>query len=453
MNKSKIILLFYLTLIEINIMGQTSQTNSKLQIEIGKNILLNEVSNNEQFIEPHITSHPSNPNHLLAVSAVFPAPYKSIDPNDVRSVSFVSNDGGLTWSRHKFSAIGGLDAWVTLTDNIAVTTILGKHSVFSDYKFNSPNSQLLCYFSFDGGYTWSKTPQSMGQYHDGPRSSATKDGSIFIASHQSFSRENTRIYVARILQDAFLERTTFINPSNLNIAVDGITTYSDGTLAIAYQDFQRPITGAMRDKKGNWRGRLKTRREWLVTSKDKGITFSAPKLISEEFYDRANDLSVDNSDSKYKNRIYCVGSNTNYKSILLTYSDDYGNTWSDITFIEPSNLEGVRKEPHIAINKDGTVAIAWFDSRDNPEKRLCYSPYITFSMDGGKTFSKPVKVANEKSCLDPSLSGKAIANRFPEGGDYFGLNASADGKFHILWPDARTGKFDLYTSAITLKYN
>ena len=108
----------------------------------------------------------------------------------------------------------------------------------------------------------------------------------------------------------------------------------------------------------------------------------------------------------------------------------------------------------MAINKDGVLAISWLDSRDYGESDytgLCYNTYMTFSMDGGKTFSEPVKLSTEKSCVDPKVAGEFVARRWPVGGDYFGLTATSDGKFHIVWPDARSGKFELMTSSVAIK--
>jgi hypothetical protein len=37
------------------------------------------------------------------------------------------------------------------------------------------------------------------------------------------------------------------------------------------------------------------------------------------------------------------------------------------------------------------------------------------------------------------------------GGDYFGLTAGADGRFHLVWSDARDGAFQIWTAAVSVQ--
>lgn len=446
------IIVFIASVFFSKITAQKYADSSNLEVSIDKNILVGTQPKESQLVEPHLAAHPTNPNKLIAAAAVVSTSQRT-NLDIEHCVVFLSDDAGKSWIRKDLTGQAGLDAWVAFSEKNILVTTLGPHKIYDEYKFNDGN-QLLVYLSEDGGINWVKTPQTLGSNHDGPRSVVGKNGEIFITSHRSnLPNVNTQIYVAKLDYKNLVERTTYVNPSNLNIAVDGITAYNDGTIAISFQDFQYPITGSLKDENGNWRGPIKTRREWLVTSSDNGKTFTPPKLITEKFFDRANDLIVDRTDKKFKDRLYCVGSNKDYESILITYSDDKGYTWSDAKAIEKKELKGIRIEPQVAVNKDGILAIAWFDSRDNAESKLCYSPYISFSSDGGETFNKPRKVADKKSCLNPEIAGENVTRRWPEGGDYFGLSASADGKFHVLWPDARSGKFELMTAAITVKKN
>lgn len=433
--------------------GQSNaQEKKETQIIVSNNVVVGSGSTATQLIEPHVTAHPTNPKHLIAVGTEHNTRDENESTDTDHCVAFLSLDGGLTWAKKDLPAKVGLDSWISLTDKVAVLTTLGNDESTSDY--NEEYYQLLTYFSTDGGTTWSKA-QSLGYAHDGPRSTVGIDGSVYLTSHQSYENVANKIFVAKLRRTNFMEKTTSLLPSYLNQAIDGITTFSDGTLAISYQDFQKPISGSFKDANGNWRGRIKTRRQWLITSEDQGHTFSAPRLISERYFDRANDLVADKSNGEFNNRLYCIGSSLDYKSLLFTYSDDQGKTWTDEIEIESPELNGIRKEPQLAINKDGVLAIAWFDSRDygeNDYTGLCYNTYLTISTDGGKTFSKAVKVSTEKSCVNPEKAGAFVARRWRDGGDYFGLTASADGKFHVVWPDARNGKFELMTSSIEVKY-
>jgi hypothetical protein len=73
------------------------------------------------------------------------------------------------------------------------------------------------------------------------------------------------------------------------------------------------------------------------------------------------------------------------------------------------------------------------------------------SLDGGVTFAPAVRVATDLSCPDPSRAGEYPVRRWSTGGDYFGFAAGADGRFHVLWPDARDGTFEIWTAAASVR--
>lgn len=429
--------------------GQEQQSEPELQVQVGENILLGGAVSGEQLIEPHIAAHPSDPNHLIAVGWVYPTSGNRGDTDVERCRSFASDDGGQTWKQNELSGQGCADPWITLTENGAILTALGTNQLLP----GQPRSQLLAYFSSDGGNNWSEVPQSLGFQHDGPRSVADADGTVYIVSSQFLSdsgKPRFPVYIGRSESGIqYIEKMTRIFPSNLNLNADGITTLSDGSVVVIYQDYQRPVDGFRMGDSGP-RGILKTRREWAIISSDGAETFSIPKLITESCYDRAGDLSADTASNAYRDRLYVVCSGNDYKSILIIWSSDRGEEWSDAMPVElPDSLTGVRREPHVAVNRDGIVMVAWMDSRDDPSGK-CYTPYVSVSSNGGQAFSDATKVGNKLSCPDPSVAGDIVPGRWPTGGDYFGLTAAADGQFHLLWSDARSGKFELRTAAISV---
>lgn len=429
--------------------AQSTIESSNLTVEVSENIIVG-VGTNQQFIEPSVAAHPTNPNHLIAVTAT--ASTINGDDLDIEHCTiFVSKDGGKTWKRQDMEGKGGIDSWITFTKNKAVVTTLSQSPIYEEYNFNRYH-QILVFASEDGGDNWTKTPQTLGTGHDFPRSVADKDGTIYIISGRGKYDEGklrNGVFIAKIHpKGSYVEKLHTIIPSNLTQITDGLATLSDGTLVITYHDYQRP---ADFEKFGKFAGRLKTRRVWAMTSKDKGETFSYPKLITEASYGRPTDIVADTSDM-FRDRLYHVTIGDQFKSIIVTHSMDGGDLWSDPIPVEPLAPVGQeRLIPQIAVNKDGVVAVAWMDNRDNPTGN-CYTPYIIFSIDGGMTFSNLTKVGSELSCPETSLAGEYVTSRrrWSSGGDYFGLTATADGKFHVLWPDARSGKFDLMTSAITV---
>jgi len=52
-----------------------------------------------------------------------------------------------------------------------------------------------------------------------------------------------------------------------------------------------------------------------------------------------------------------------------------------------------------------------------------------------------------ENCPDSPANGEA-GRRWPEGGEYHGLTATADGRFQVLWSDSREGIYQLRTTTI-----
>jgi len=101
------------------------------------------------------------------------------------------------------------------------------------------------------------------------------------------------------------------------------------------------------------------------------------------------------------------------------------------------------------VNKDGVIGVSWLDGRDDPTGR-CYGVYFTASLDGGDTFLPPSRVSTTPSCPDPQRNGGSF-DRWPRGGDYHGLAATSDGQFHVLWPDASGGVFQVTTARLEVR--
>lgn len=400
------------------------------------------------LIEPHLATHPSDPNQLLAVGWV----HLAGEPAEAEEhcAAFHSSDGGRTWKRRDLVSVGCGDPWVSLTnEGTAVLTALGTHSSLPD----PADHNLVAYFSRDGGETWHDIPQGLGGGHDGPRSLAAPDGTIYVLSGQAWrpgaGRGRFSVFVGRARPGRiYVDILPRLLPSNLNLNSDGLAALSDGTLVITYNDFQRPVPEeGFRSRAGA----LEVRRTWAMVSSDQGHSFSIPFLVTEECWSRPTFLAADTSSGPFQDRLYHVCEGEEQRAVLLMYSTDRGEVWTAATPIEPPAAEaGSRSEPQVAVSGQGVVGVAWMDGRDDPSGR-CYAPYLAASLDGGETFGPAVRVATELSCPDVSRAGEFPVRRWPRGGDYFGLAAGADGRFHVLWPDARDGAFEIQTTAVSIR--
>src|SRR5262249_30926228 len=119
----------------------------------------------------------------------------------------------------------------------------------------------------------------------------------------------------------------------------------------------------------------------------------------------------------------------------------------------------------IAVNRDGTVGVFWYDTR-GLVGRDQWHVYFSASSDGGETFLPPVRVSSDpstpftdqnhrptpesvrQSAQSVGVLFRSAFSRWPDGGDYVGLTTDAAGVFHPVWADSRAGSFQLYTSRI-----
>jgi len=230
----------------------------------------------------------------------------------------------------------------------------------------------------------------------------------------------------------------YVTPSNLNLNSDNAVILSDGMLVVPFVDFQRNVD------EFNSAGMLERRRSWVITSDDGGQHFSPPLLVSEACGVGFTSLAVDKSSTSFRDRLYFVCTNREQNGIYLDYSADRGEKWSDPIRVNQAQNEIARRIRTVAVNKDGVVAVTWYDRRNDATGK-CWDIFLAASLDGGKTFLPEVRVSTAMSCPETPRNANA-AQRWPAGGDYSGLTATSDGFFHVFWSDSRTGIYQLWTA-------
>jgi hypothetical protein len=234
---------------------------------------------------------------------------------------------------------------------------------------------------------------------------------------------------------------THIVPSNLNLNAHVPVVLSDGTLLASFVDFQRNVD--------NFRGRgmLERSRIWMLRSTDGGYSFSIPLLANEGC--QGSSMTADTTaGSPFRDRVYLACRQRRSGAIVVNYSTDAGEIWTDPVRVHSAAADTIvlRAQPAVAVNRDGVLGVTWIDGRVQPGNR-CQQIYFAASLDGGRTFLPERVVSSERSCPDSTINGAAYA-RWRYGGDYFGMTAGVDGRFHVLWSDARRGAFQLWTAAI-----
>lgn len=161
-------------------------------------------------------------------------------------------------------------------------------------------------------------------------------------------------------------------------------------------------------------------------------------------------------------KMFAVGDSV-ASDIFFMNSGDDGFSWSSpINIITNSSTTSPNDQffPWITLNSVGNrISIMYYDRSDYINNDLM-DVKISTSIDGGRTFTAPVKITDVPS--DPRAAGSTTNNWF---GDYNNIAPmvvpSTVGKVAPIWADARNGNFDIFSSAPdvqirlrdTIKYN
>jgi hypothetical protein len=114
----------------------------------------------------------------------------------------------------------------------------------------------------------------------------------------------------------------------------------------------------------------------------------------------------------------------------VRFSDDGGVTWSSEAEVDDETVNAYQFHVNIAVGPDGTVGVGFYDTRaDFPANKKTHR-FISYSTDGGVTWSTNEQVASRQS----DESGFGDANDY---GDYQGIDARPDAGFWSVWTDSR----------------
>ena len=436
------------------------------RILVGPNILVSR-DGDIPHTELIAAADPQNAKNLIAAG---------ITPSSARgswaTKTYASVDGGVTWSHSSFPELheaGALDPQVGYGPQ--GTAYFSAIRFVKDEK-GQDRAGLLFYRSEDNGRTWSK-PVDMGFSYDHPimgvdQTTGAYAGRIYLSVLYGYP-----VYTVGVFRSEDDGRT-FTGPveaanggGKIGInTISNVVILRDGTLLIPYVDFEFDPEKSKTQNALNF---------WIVSSKDGGITFSAPQKIGAQHVNNTPEglkffgvatAAADRSNT-FPDRIYLVWNDfrSGKYRMMISYSSDRGRTWSAAAPVDPGAPAHAQQfQPAVAVNKDGVLGITWFDSRNsNDESR--YDEYFTASLDGGKSFLPPVRVSSESSMpagganhtLIPDIyfmQGKLMMGfmsaytRWPSGGDYMGLTADRNGTFYPVWADSRTGTFQMQTAFV-----
>jgi hypothetical protein len=390
-----------------------------------------------RFSEPHLVVHPARPYHFLA--AVWTASTSESNVQDRRCSSFVSTDAGAAWTRHEFAIGECYDAQVAIVpDGHAVFVALGK---VPNIRPDRPD-WLIVFRSNDGGITWDDVPTIIGVRYDHPAvavdlSSSSRRGWIYVTSHLewadgSLSRKSAVVVTRSRDGGQTFDHPVFLMPSGLHNSAEMPVVLSDGTLVVSYQDFP-------------W-GAVTPRRLWSVRSSDGGVSFSPPHLVTDRCGPpppmQLTSLAADPNEL----RVFAACRQAEGGAVVVFASDNRSDSWRGPATAGPAASDrNARRVMTLAVDRSGTVAAMVVERRDDGGDG-CHNVTLSISRDGAKSFDQRQMVSSTPCGSSPN--DVRARQRFPTYGDYYGLVATAEGRFQVMWPEMRDGASALLTAAI-----
>jgi hypothetical protein len=411
-------------------------------ISVGPNVRVSSSRPNEAHYEVHAAAHPTDPNKILATGIIYPEGQRR------GTIVYASTDGGKSWTTSFAGdqlentgdpAVGygpdGMGYFAVLTSKGHPLEQVPEHPAHA-----WDGRKTLLYRLPSGSSKW-----------EGPATFLFADRE-YVMVDDTHGKYNGRVYVtgdprpvsgfvvfASNDGGASFPQVQGAMSDNRSATLGPGVILSDGTVVGEYAD------GA---------------HVRVARSIDGGATFE-PSVVVDTFVRAGNrkdpkhnnvnhfmTLAADRSSSPYHDRLYMAWPyrRSGHAQVMLTYSSDGGKTWA-ASRVPTDNAPTDTTDqfmPTLAVNRDGVVGLLFYDRRDNPDNRSFY-PRFTASLDGGKTWLPSVRVSEA-----PYVAG-AVAQKSAftyNGGDTAGLVATADGLFHPVWVDDRTGVPQAYTAVV-----
>ncbi len=422
--------------------------------------------------EPAIAENPRNRLDLVAGSKMF------TDPSHYafKIGTYYSTDGGDSW--HDSGLLPGLGHFTTTSD-VSIAFSSNGICYLAVLAVKGKRSGIFVSRSTDGGKTFSLPTQvfldtSGSTFSDKPwitvdRSHTPTAGTVYVAwnldsnsvhdvdagAGRSFNHANspppaepTGLAVSRSIDGG----GTFSAPVIVNLFVNKEFPLGaipqvgpDGTVSVVYADISNS-TGLVNELA-------------LAQSTNGGISFDPPRIIQEGVSGLPNHLP----NSTFRNlSLPSFAVSRKDGSMVVTWADtrngdadilassslDGGKTWSAPVRVNHDRIGNGKDQfmPAIAVAPNGTYSCAWFDRRRDPNNRLI-DEEIAQSTNGGITWSRNIRVT--KHSWDPAIDAP-----LPEGkpsntfiGDYQAL-AVDNRTVHPLWNDTQNGSSQEIRTAV-----
>ena len=424
-----------------------------LDLRIGPNIRLGNdpsslPSNMRAQAEPHIARAITNEDFL---AGVFQEGRFATSGGAVDCGYSISHDGGLTWTR---ALIPGLTMtsggpYFRATDPVAAFDLNGnvylETLVATDTQFS--NGAVVLSKSTDGGVTFASPmvayqPSSSSVFPDKEWMAINTFGNTATAGRilVTFSLfSNVSVTGAPIMRTYSTDTGFTWSPAaaisnETNLQGSQPLFLSNGNCVVVYWNFQG------------------SERLEAVNSTDGGVTFGSPHTVAfateyNEPVIRTGSILPSAVGDRTTQNVYVV-----YQTLLagnpriaFTKSTDGGVTWSTPFAISNNPPGSGVFNPAINVSPDGrTIAVAFYDHRDNPGSNVLVDLYLAQSFDFGNTWQPNIRLTSVST--DASLA--PLTSEGYMLGDYLGVAQTTRPTVPAvpIWVDTRTGNPDPFVT-------
>ncbi len=387
--------------------------------------------------EIHVAVNPLDSNHFLLVGKDYGLGASQVcrpgGAFSVASASYVTFDGGATWSTGRVPAPypnGGAEPsplpYKCGSDPVAAFGPDGTaYYILLNFDYdNGRKAGIAVARSPDGGLTWPASEIRL--LHTSPGDdkewgAVDRDGRVHVVWSDLSSRQILYSRTPDPNAFAFSAPIALASVGSGNPAVT-VATGPSGEVYVLWRDGSSIRMRASQDSGASF---APTRVAFNVNPWESGV---APRL---PFMPQ---LAVDaNPSSAYAGRLYVVwpgNAGFNDANVMLSSSGDGGITWTAPLRIDDARVASAQVMPTVSVAPNGRVDVAWMDGRDtrglNVQGYPSWRTYATSSADAGATWRANVAVSDVPlvSAWSRHQNGDVFI------GDYMGIVSTND----AAWP-------------------